>query len=255
MSLTHFLSDHAFDLHCTSCRLKQQDIKFAIAKLVKTEFYVLFDADTVCLDTTANALKACITYSDDMPHGVVRTAVKDSSHHAIVEGFQNNTAAVFDLPVDLTKIYKWLDYTPQILSTTVVRKIGDMLEKKDDRGRDWVEIISTTGRPGDPKFSRTNSGKGVYWTEFMLYQLGAMTLDLWNEYHIEEERCDAGAAISECECNIRSYVWDTNSLESLIASNKEGSSPPVIFITIADDVFANNPDELKKARALLGMNW
>jgi hypothetical protein len=157
---------------------RQQLIKLHAADLVKTEFFITFDADVilckpVCADDLVREGKALLQPHDRMAHSK----------------WWAGSAKLLGLPVDLTS--PGMAVTPAIFSRTICRRIFEHLEHRYRQASATVLLRRV----------RDN------WTEYCLYYLVAEQHRMLDAYHfLPTSRADV-------HLRCRSNVWEKSEFD------------------------------------------
>jgi len=186
---------------------KQQIIKLAIASIVKTPFYLTFDADIIC--TSPISVEKLIPGNK---------ALLQQQERLTRAWWWGSSAHYININPNLNE--SGMDVTPAILSTQVCLNLVKHLE---NTGKCWIKRLLNPHRKYawqrlNPRFKNQYS-----WTEYSLYYL---FLEKNNEINTYHTICGTKEAPQRLLSN-KNSVWNSTPFEtwdpSIVFSNKDTS--------------------------------
>lgn len=154
---------------------KQQLIKIAAANLMKSQFYLTFDADIVALKT--------LTKDKLIIDGKALLQYEPRSRHP---KWWKASARLLKMSAKVGDTSKGMSVTPAILATDICKALMSELTPKNGK-KTWAEAICDLHVPSHPRNWRLSSFLKLKWTEYSLYYLCAHKKGLINRYHVDAE--------------------------------------------------------------------
>lgn len=187
---------------------KQQIIKFAIAKKIKSPFYLTLDADLICVRP--------VRYSDLIKNGKAISQIEDTDFHPEwykyserVLGFKRSGLAY--------------GVTPALFSKETVIKLQNFLSEKANQNNK------------DSKISwRAFLIKNIPWTEYTLYFTFLEGMNLFEKYHTKPS--------IDAICGNKDSVWFKEDIPSW-KPEKNFKNKKYFFIVIQSSA-GMNPEEI-----------
>ncbi|KAK9844482.1 hypothetical protein WJX74_003045 [Apatococcus lobatus] len=192
--------------------IRQQLVKLGCARLLKTPYYLVVDADVLYVrnitSTTLFKKSECIPASPvcDSNHEFAYQAMGDS--YPIADRTENQrswwkgTAKTLQLsvPIDWREA---IGVTPQILSTDISRKLGEYIETRF-KARSWSKFLLDYLFTYNKRLvaAKTTGDFPPPWTEYTLYWIYAAHADVWDDYHCKGQLVQSTA------------IWDEESFEA-----------------------------------------
>lgn len=151
---------------------KQQVIKLAAANLMKSEFYLTFDADVICLKP--------LGYSNLIIDDRALIQYEPRSFHP---KWWKASARILNITPQLGDPTRGMHVTPAILSVELAHLLLKELGQFDKFH--WVDNLCGLHDPSRIRNWRLSRYLKLKWTEYSLYYLCALKHNLLDKYHVE----------------------------------------------------------------------
>ncbi|WP_086933287.1 DUF6492 family protein [Agarilytica rhodophyticola] len=156
---------------------KQQLVKIAAARRIKEEFFITFDADVICLKP--------ISIDNLIIDGRALLQYEYRSQHP---KWWKSSARILKMDADVGNVEYGMTVTPAILAKDLCNKLAE--ELSDKKYGSWVDKICALHKPKNPSNWTISRFLKSKWTEYSLYYLCAMKLQLLDQYHVTAGSAD-----------------------------------------------------------------
>ena len=151
---------------------KQQLVKIAIAEKVANEFYLTLDADVICLKH--------ITEQQLIVDGKALLQYEQRAQHP---KWWRSSARLLQMNSDIGPKGVGMTVTPALMSRTVSKQLIQHLTPKSAT-QNWVDMLCSLHNPSDPRNWWIGRYLNLKWTEYSLYYLCALKLDILDKFHV-----------------------------------------------------------------------
>ncbi|MBJ92415.1 MAG: hypothetical protein CL577_07415 [Alteromonadaceae bacterium] len=151
---------------------KQQLVKIAIADKVANEFYLTLDADVVCLKP--------LTEQQLIVDGKALLQYEQRAQHP---KWWRSSARLLGISADIGPKGVGMTVTPALMSRTISQQLMQQLTPKA-ANQNWVDGLCSLHNPSDPRNWWIGRYLKLKWTEYSLYYLCALKLDMLHKFHV-----------------------------------------------------------------------
>lgn len=156
---------------------KQQLVKIAAARRIKQDFFITFDADVICLKP--------ISWDNLIVDGRAILQYELRSQHP---KWWKSSARILEMDANVGDVQYGMTVTPAILSRDLCLKLSE--ELSDKKYDSWVDKICSLHKPNSMSNWTISRFLKSKWTEYSLYYLCAMKLQLLDKYHVTSGSSD-----------------------------------------------------------------
>lgn len=150
---------------------KQQLIKLAAPRIIKSKFVITFDADVICLKP--------LTEEKLLPEGRGLLQFENRSQHP---KWWRSSSKILAMDANVGDPELGMSVTPAIMSTELTLALTEELSSLT--GKNWVHALCSLHNPKDFRNWRISRYLQNKWTEYSLYYLFSHKVGKFNQYHI-----------------------------------------------------------------------
>lgn len=191
---------------------KQQIVKLAAPRMLDCDYFITFDADVICLKHINKEIL--------LPEGKALLQYEPRSRHP---KWWRSSSRILNISGTIGDPNKGMSVTPAILSSELCRLTGEEIEKHWRGSGTWVDRLCELHNPKSLSNWTPYRFRRSRWTEYSLYYLTAMKLNLLEKYHIT---CGT--------TKINQLLWShgTNPIEQWDVAHSFSNENPGLFCVV-----------------------